>query len=467
MAKIPRKTQKIFALNPVKPNSEFGAIQDGGINPSQDLDVLQQNDAWEDGWASATASPPFDIPPLNDFQTLDYVETSQIAYILQEGIPEYDTGTNYAEKSIVKQIGTYDLYGSVINDNKGNALPSAGASDDNWEFLNNMKNPVGEFIDRQLFESSGSWTVPSEMTEKGYIEVTVAGAGSGAIKGTSSSLLDGGDSSFGIELSATGGVSVVIQSNFIRSANRRAGEGINGDININGGTSHIAGNLQHNASDSMRISGESGGSFFSNSIQLGTLFGNSSSSISNTNGYPKSYGLGGLVTSFDETNPLASGGNGGGTAKKRISKSRFNNMVVSGSVGTSLNQSQYLGESSTFTYSETEQHIISMDLTSNISLGDIFLVSDGSMIFSGNDGALASFFNANFTVVSADISGIVSAIQAVILGDISVSNIGNRITFKRTVDLTSYDVTVGIGGLPSGSDVTDGSDGVVIVKSYR
>ena len=151
MAKIPRKTQKIFALNPTKPNSEFGAIQDIGINPSQDLDVLQQNDAWDKGWASATANPPFDIPPLNDFQTLDYVETSQIAYIMQEGISEYDPGTEYHQKSIVKKPGTYDLYGSVINVNLGNALPAAGASDDNWEFLNNMKNPVGEFIDRQLF----------------------------------------------------------------------------------------------------------------------------------------------------------------------------------------------------------------------------------------------------------------------------------------------------------------------------
>jgi len=328
----------------------------------------------------------------------------------------------------------------------------------------------GEFIDIQVFESDSFWSVPDLMTEKGYIDVIVVGGGSGAIIGTGT-VDDGFDSMFGIEFSATGGSGMTMTSNTFSSGLRRAGEGIGGDINIMGGTSYVAGNVTHSGASSLFIAGESGGSIFSNGTQIGSLFGNLNNNITNTNLYPKSYGLGGLVISFDSVDLLVSGGKGGGTAKKRIIKARFNNLFVTfGIGGTDLNQSIYLGDNSTFTYSEDEQHIESMDLTSNITTGTIFGVSDGTMSLFGNDGASNVILNANFTVVSADISGIVSAIQAVIPVTISVSNDGNRIIFKRAADLINFNVTIGPGSsrFPLvNTNITDGNDGVVIVKSYK
>jgi len=55
----------------------------------------------------------------------------QGAYALQEGIPEYDASTTYYIGSIVKKTGTFELYGSLTDDNVGQALTDAA----NWKFL--------------------------------------------------------------------------------------------------------------------------------------------------------------------------------------------------------------------------------------------------------------------------------------------------------------------------------------------
>ena len=63
--------------------------------------------------------------------------TTQIAYLFQEGIPEYNSSAVYQTNSIVKKAGTYEIYGSKINENIGNALPS-GVDNANWEFLQDL-----------------------------------------------------------------------------------------------------------------------------------------------------------------------------------------------------------------------------------------------------------------------------------------------------------------------------------------
>lgn len=54
-----------------------------------------------------------------------------------EGISEYDSSTEYNQYSIVKKAGTYELYGSKIDSNTGNALPSA-VDDTNWKYLGDL-----------------------------------------------------------------------------------------------------------------------------------------------------------------------------------------------------------------------------------------------------------------------------------------------------------------------------------------
>lgn len=132
MARLSRKNQLIFAGDATN-SGQFGSAQLGTKLLSNDLDVLQQLPAYVAGWDLATITSKR-FPPQEEFQALDYIETYQLAYIFQEGIPEYLAAAVYYQNSIVKKPGTYQLYGSIGDGNTGHALP-AGVSDANWQFL--------------------------------------------------------------------------------------------------------------------------------------------------------------------------------------------------------------------------------------------------------------------------------------------------------------------------------------------
>lgn len=129
MAKIARKTQKIFAGG-ASNNGQFGSAQVGTKVLSNDPTILQSLSAFTTGWLSATISAE-NLPPLEEFQALDYLNTYQLSYLFQEGIPEWDSGTTYFINSIVKKSGTVQLYGSITDNNTGNALTDPT----NWVLL--------------------------------------------------------------------------------------------------------------------------------------------------------------------------------------------------------------------------------------------------------------------------------------------------------------------------------------------
>lgn len=137
MPKITRKHQKIFALNS-SDTGQFGSARAGTFVTDTDPDVIQSLAAWEQGWNEAVISGD-KLFPLEEVQGVDYVTTRQIAYVFQEGIPEYDSDTVYYQNSLVKEAGTVNLYKSLTNDNQGNALSSAL----NWKFLVNLDNVIG------------------------------------------------------------------------------------------------------------------------------------------------------------------------------------------------------------------------------------------------------------------------------------------------------------------------------------
>lgn len=149
MAKIVRKTQKIFAGS-ASNNGQFGSAQANTKILSNDPDTIQALGAWLNGWSDAVISGQ-KLPALEEMQGIQYVSTRQIAYILQEGMAEYDAGTTYYQNSIVKKPGTYELYGSIIDNNIGNALPSA-VSNSNWQYLGSLSNMTG--VKRELLAAN-------------------------------------------------------------------------------------------------------------------------------------------------------------------------------------------------------------------------------------------------------------------------------------------------------------------------
>ena len=96
MAKITRKTQKIFADSAAASQlTAFGSIKENSPNPpvyTKDPDTIQTNE-YLNGWSGATQDDY--APYRQDMNALQYLFSRQIAYLMQAGIPEYDSATQY------------------------------------------------------------------------------------------------------------------------------------------------------------------------------------------------------------------------------------------------------------------------------------------------------------------------------------------------------------------------------------
>lgn len=129
MAKIQRTTQEIFASTTGSQQiTAFGTAKNDA--PQYTTDVSQiQNTNFLNGWSSAVL--PDKAPWEEDMNALFYAITSQLTYLFQQGIPEYDSGTEYYIGSLVKNIdsnGTVTVYKSTSDQNIGNPL----TDENNW-----------------------------------------------------------------------------------------------------------------------------------------------------------------------------------------------------------------------------------------------------------------------------------------------------------------------------------------------
>ena len=134
MAKLPRVTAKIFASNAEEGDiGQYGSALTGSKVITSDISEIQALPAYEIGWRGAVVSSR-NYPTLQEMNGLQKTFSQQIAYNFQEGIPEYDAGTDYYIGSIVKVLedGKPVLYSSLTDNNIGNN-PITDAT--NWERL--------------------------------------------------------------------------------------------------------------------------------------------------------------------------------------------------------------------------------------------------------------------------------------------------------------------------------------------
>lgn len=135
MAKLERKTQKIFCSNAGNDQiTAFGTAKTASPLYTTDIDAIQTA-TFLQGWTPSLMS---DLAPyLQDSNGLWYAITRQLAYVYQEGIPEYDVNTEYSNTSIVKQISGNDvkLFHSKQNGNIGRTLDDRNY----WEEYNLTK----------------------------------------------------------------------------------------------------------------------------------------------------------------------------------------------------------------------------------------------------------------------------------------------------------------------------------------
>lgn len=128
MPRIARKAQKQFAGGIAAPGNieVFGSTAAGGASYSNDPDLIQSA-AFLLGWQAATVGDG--SPVLQDRNALDYLFAYQTAYLLQQGIAEWNATTTYWVNNFCAVNGV--IYISKTDANVGNAVTDTN----NWKTL--------------------------------------------------------------------------------------------------------------------------------------------------------------------------------------------------------------------------------------------------------------------------------------------------------------------------------------------
>ncbi|MBO7696263.1 MAG: hypothetical protein J6T10_26805 [Methanobrevibacter sp.] len=145
MTNLQRVTGKIFGETATATGDDpqigqFGSALAGTYVGTTDVATIQNLSAWSNGFIDAV-TPSEQFPPLPEMTGFGKVLSHQIAYILQKGTPEWDSGTTYYIGDFAKAIGEGKLYVSKTNNNINNAL----SDEDYWEEFSNGNNgmPIG------------------------------------------------------------------------------------------------------------------------------------------------------------------------------------------------------------------------------------------------------------------------------------------------------------------------------------
>ncbi|MBO7733133.1 MAG: hypothetical protein J6S67_11285 [Methanobrevibacter sp.] len=115
MAQLPRVTQQLFATSGVNQTAVFGTMKTGSPTYSTDIATLMGGVAWSEGWNSAVTAGY--APFMEEFNAIEKINTQQIAYILQTGIPAWDSSTDYYIGDFVKVVsgGDAKIYKAIAS----------------------------------------------------------------------------------------------------------------------------------------------------------------------------------------------------------------------------------------------------------------------------------------------------------------------------------------------------------------
>lgn len=144
MATLSRVTGKVFGGNaPLDEIGQFGSAKSGTPLNTQDVATIQALPAYTNGWGSAIMTSR-NFPPIEEVTGVLKTISYQNCYLLQEGVPTYDVGTNYSATSIVKVINGTNLsfYVSLVDNNLGNSL-SDGTK---WAKASFADRAIGEIV---------------------------------------------------------------------------------------------------------------------------------------------------------------------------------------------------------------------------------------------------------------------------------------------------------------------------------
>jgi len=169
MARLTRVHQKVFASN-ASNNGVFGSLQAGNPQTSNDVATLQSLSAFENGWDDAIEQGD-KLPPLEEFQGVQYGISYQQAYMLQEGIAEWDANTTYYKGGLVKTISgtSFKLYCSLADNNTNKAVTNTTY----WKKV--MDSDDVYAFDSAVVHNTGNETVAGTKTFSSTISGSISG----------------------------------------------------------------------------------------------------------------------------------------------------------------------------------------------------------------------------------------------------------------------------------------------------
>ncbi len=165
MAKLSRFTQLLFGstagLNQMAEYGSFAAstparYSGATITPA----IIQTLSNYLQGWFAAVDGE--NAPTIEDMNSLCYLFAYQLCYLMQEGVPEWDSGTTYFIGSIVND-GSGNLYISQQNTNLNHAI-----TDSAWWLAQGPQT--------QLFLGNGTFVCPSGVTNVHLVAQNFYGA---------------------------------------------------------------------------------------------------------------------------------------------------------------------------------------------------------------------------------------------------------------------------------------------------
>lgn len=156
MAKIIRKGQRIFGSTAgVNQIAQYGSLANSTPNFTTDPTVIQALSQYLDGWFDAVIGG--NSPAIEDMNALCYLFAYQLAYLMQEGIAEWDATTTYFKGSIA-QDGSGTEFLSLADNNLNNALAVA-----DW-FPVGTVGPLNQTVGNVTMPASQRVVSPSPIT---------------------------------------------------------------------------------------------------------------------------------------------------------------------------------------------------------------------------------------------------------------------------------------------------------------
>lgn len=119
MAKITRKVAKIFGSSSgFQQVAQFGSLAAAAPIFTTDVATIQNLANWLTGWFGAVIGG--NSPAIEDMNAFCYVMAYQISYLMQAGVPEWETNTIYYKGSLAQSGG--QVFVSTTDSNTGNAV---------------------------------------------------------------------------------------------------------------------------------------------------------------------------------------------------------------------------------------------------------------------------------------------------------------------------------------------------------